>query len=94
MRIAPKEHSGGRPRVYRSTGRLRFDLNTELSVEEIARYYETANIAPNDGGSGNLEIRVWTTPQSPSSSDASGRIPVIVEIQDRDHGSLWDLRCM
>ncbi|WP_433221133.1 hypothetical protein [Microtetraspora malaysiensis] len=76
------------------TFRLRFDLNTELPAEEIARYYETANIAPSDGGSGSLEIRVWTPPRSPSSSDASRRVPVIVEIQDRDHGSLWDLRCM
>ncbi|WP_344056698.1 hypothetical protein [Microbispora corallina] len=76
------------------TYRLRFDMTTKLSADEITHYYETAAITPVAGGEESFAVKVWTLPQTPASLDMSGQQQVIVEIQDRDLGSLWDFRCM
>ncbi|MCC5574425.1 hypothetical protein IMZ11_02065 [Microtetraspora sp. AC03309] len=76
------------------TFRLRFDLSTTLSLDEIAGYYRAAGIRPSEGGNDSLEFMVWESPHLTGYRYGVDDRPVIVEIQDRDHGSFWDLRCM
>ncbi|GLX96567.1 hypothetical protein [Herbidospora sp. NBRC 101105] len=67
--------------------RVRFDLDTYLSAEEVLKYYEAAKIGAL------LEINVWTLSQ-PAEPEYGDRSRMIVEIQDNGHdGGGWDLRC-
>lgn len=74
--------------------RLRFTVETKLSVAAVRDYYKKAEIAPtDDDGRGFLEVFVWTSSDRPPSLNTFGRQPMIVEIQDRGHGSGGDIRC-
>ncbi|WP_143022454.1 hypothetical protein [Nonomuraea maritima] len=73
--------------------RVRFDLDTYMTAEQILKRYQDANIEPVDGDR-PLEIRVWTLSQSSSSWTDDDRQKIIVEVQDNGHdGGGWDIRC-
>ncbi|WP_182904513.1 hypothetical protein [Microbispora sp. H13382] len=68
---------------------VRFALSTELSEEEIARYYEQANIPGVDGG--HAYVRIYF-PKRLSRFDGGWPVDFIIEILDST-GPGWDIRC-
>ncbi|GAA2896575.1 hypothetical protein GCM10010517_61530 [Streptosporangium fragile] len=70
--------------------RLRFNLQTKLSVDEVVRHYEAAKIGIEGGG---VSVVVWTPSETPPFPLSFDDKLIIVEVQDNLHDPSWDLRC-
>ncbi|MFB9877540.1 hypothetical protein ACFFMN_06325 [Planobispora siamensis] len=70
--------------------RLRFNLSTGLSADEVVKYYESAELGINGTG---VSVTVWTPSDTPPFPLTLGDRLIIVEVQDVLHDSGWDLRC-
>ncbi|MER5627036.1 hypothetical protein ABT061_39000 [Streptosporangium sp. NPDC002544] len=71
--------------------RLRFNLETELSVDEVVRYYRSAKIPGIDGN--EVDVIAWTSPDMQPHPDNFNQLSIILEVQDYGHGADWDTRC-
>lgn len=70
--------------------RVRFNLQTKRSVDEVVRHYEAARIGIAGGG---VSVVVWTPSKNPSNTLTFDDKLIIVELQDNFHDPSWDLRC-